>query len=165
MNTTLETSLMEVPEVSQSGIVFPAYYDAYHKGFWIQNSRDGWVIVNEGSLRRHLQRAGFSSKRQEGEALSAADNQLALLQTDFDVAYAGPLAGYNTGPLDMCGIRILVTSSPHIITPVPGDWPILRQFLHNLIGTDPLGQLPYLYGWLKCGTKVYAVASRGTDRL
>ena len=33
---------------------FPAYYEPSRKNYWIQNSRQGWIEVNETALRRLL---------------------------------------------------------------------------------------------------------------
>ena len=122
-----------------------AYYDVARKDFWIQNTRGDWIAVNESSLRRQLRSCGFAAKAREGEALSDLDHCLNKIQLSFDVAYAGPLAGYQKGVFEVCGHRILVTSSPKLIEPQPGQSPVLDQLLQNMF----LDQLPYLRGWLK----------------
>ncbi len=148
---TSELVLEPVPDVDHPVEECEAYYDGGRKSFWIKNTRGGWTSVTEGSMKRQLQMRGYSNKRQEGNLLSLADDKLAKIQIENDVAYAGPLAGYSSGPREIGEHRILVTTSPNIIVPVPGDWPVIRQFLHNLLGTDEHDQLAYLYGWLKCG--------------
>jgi hypothetical protein len=129
----------ELPEV---------YYDTGRKEYWILNSREEWITVNETSLSRLLKKAGLSSKRAEGEPLSPLENRLLQVQRECDVAYAGSLAGFGKGITVICGQRVLVTSSPRIITPVKGHYPTLERLFKNLFGEE---QLPYVIGWLKVG--------------
>jgi hypothetical protein len=114
---------MDKPEV---------YYDVGRRDYWIQNARNAWITVNETSLKRQMRDCGYSAKAREGERVSDLDRLLNIVQREFDVAYAGPLAGYQTGPVEMCGQRILVTSSPKLITPVPGPLPVFGRLLQNM---------------------------------
>jgi hypothetical protein len=128
---------MERPEV---------YYDVGRKDYWILNTRGDWITVNETGLKRQLRACGFSAKPREGEVLSDLDDCLNRVQRQFDVTYAGPLAGYQKGLTEMCGQRILITSSPKLIMPRPGQFPILDKLLRNLF---PDEQRLYVCGWLK----------------
>ena len=76
---------------------FSAYYDAGRKFYWIENDRNGWIEITETSLRRYLRAAGISPNCPDAEIISPMDRKLIELQTKFDVAYAGPLAGYPKG--------------------------------------------------------------------
>ena len=96
-------------------------------------------------MRRHLRAAGVSPKCPDGEIISPLDTNLIELQTKFDVAYAGPLAGHTVGVCEISGNRILVSSSPKLIIPKQGNWPLLQTFLDNLLGD----LTKYLFGWLK----------------
>ena len=79
--------------------------------------------------------------------MSPLDECLNAIQRQFNVVYAGPLAGHQKGLIkNMCGQRVLVTNSPKLITPVKGEWPTLRNLQGNLFGPD---QLRYLWGWEK----------------
>jgi hypothetical protein len=133
-----------------SGIRKPTlevYYDPAKQCYWIEDSRGDWITLNEASLKRHLKSCGFSAQVPKGEQLSPVDQCLNAIQRESNVVYAGPLAGHKKGFIkNMCGQRILVTNSPTLITPVEGDWPILRKFQENLFGPD---QLPYVWGWEK----------------
>ena len=41
---------------------FPAYYEPSRKNYWIQNSRQGWIEVNETALRRLFKVQRLSTK-------------------------------------------------------------------------------------------------------
>ena len=122
------------------------YYDAGHKDYLIKNNDGDWLAVNETSIRRHLTRAGFFSKRLEGEPQSKLDECLTDIQLENSVAFAGPLAGYPQGLTSVCKHRILVTTSPKLIEPMQGDDTILQELMLNILGEE---QRTYLYGWLK----------------
>jgi len=138
-----------IPDVSDAGKIIEAYYDPARKCYWIPNSREGWVEINETSLRRHLRGYGLRNKAMEGERLSQVEQKLNEIQYEQDVVYAGPLAGYRSGLIECVGNRVLVTSSPKLILPAEGDWTIIDTLLRNLLVDDVYDQRPYLYGWLK----------------
>lgn len=106
------------------------------------------MTINETSLKRQL-RKYLRPKAEKGERLSPLDAHINQLQTDFNVSYAGPLAGALTGLLEYEGRRILVTDSPSIIVPVPGDWSLLAKILENLLCDEHADQRPFFFGWLK----------------
>jgi hypothetical protein len=135
-NPTSPEVRMERPEV---------YYDVARKDYWIKNTREDWITVNETSLRRQLRSCGFSATVREGEVLSDLEECLNKIQRHFDVAYAGPLAGYQKGLIEICSQRILVTSSPKLIEPQSGECPVLNQLLASMFRE----QLSYIRGWLK----------------
>lgn len=146
---TLESQVEEPkqPEVPFARMERPqVFYDVGRKDYWILDERKDWITVNETALKRHLRACGFAAKPQEGERLSALDQCLNTIQLKFNVAYAGPLAGYQKGPCEMCGNRILVTSSPKLIQPQEGMFRMLDHFLQNLF---PGEERLYAYGWLK----------------
>jgi hypothetical protein len=135
------------PKLSATRMKSPeAYYDVGRQCYWIQDCGGNWITVNETSLKRQLKACGFSASVPKGERLSALDRRLIEIQLNRDVAYAGPLAGYKMGLIEICGERILVTRSPKLITPVNGEWPTIRKLQENLFGQD---QLPYVRGWEK----------------
>jgi hypothetical protein len=128
----------------------PAYYDGVRKAFWTTNSRGDWIEVNEQSLRRLLREQGFrGGKLRDGEAITPLDAKLNQIQREQDVAYAGPLAGYRSGVTDCCGQRILVTTSPVLIEPAEGEWPVLRRFLETLLYDSHYDQMPYVFALLE----------------
>lgn len=122
------------------------YYDAVRQCYWIENTRHEWISVNESSLRRLLRKHGFSSKRGERELLSPLDLCVCEIQTQHDVAYAGPLSGRDKGFVELCGQRILVTTSAKLIKPREKPYPTLEALLTKMLGEE---QFRYFKAWLK----------------
>jgi hypothetical protein len=138
-----------IPNPGNDGKIIQAYYDAARKCYWVPNSRGNWIEVSEQGLRKMLRADGLRNKAQDGENLSQVDDKFVEIMTTQDVAYAGPLAGHRAGITECCGSRILVTSSPKLIQPARGRWPVLRAFLEALLDDGTYDQRPYVYGWLK----------------
>jgi len=128
-----------------AGLSLEAYYDVGQKSYWIKNCQGEWIGVNETSLKRHLRKAGFSSKTGDNGFTSPLDDRLISIQTEQDILWAGPLAGADKGLKEVCEHRILVTEGPKLIEPVEGDWNIIEKLLINLFDE----QLDYVLGWLK----------------
>ncbi len=126
-----------------------AHYDTARKLYWILDRRSDWIEVTESSLRRHLKASGISPECPRDRLVSELDETLNNFQLDCAVAYAGPLAGYVKGVREVCGNRILVTSSPQLIEPCPGNFPIITVLLRNLFQDDAADQTPIVLGWLK----------------
>jgi hypothetical protein len=53
--------------------VIQAHYDVGRKCYWTQNSRGGWIEINEQSLRRLLKKQGFNAIPAQGQRLSEVD--------------------------------------------------------------------------------------------
>jgi hypothetical protein len=106
---------------------------------------------SEKDVKRELRLAGVSSRASDGKAHSQADLVMAHIQRERHVDYAGPLAGKRIGVYEAQGRRILVTTSPRLIEPRAGDWPILRAVLSGLLTTPDEDQTRWLFAWLKVG--------------
>ena len=76
---------------------------------------------------------GFSARQAKDERQSKVDVMILRIQTEHDVDYVGPLAGYPAGLCTMNGAKILVTSSPKFIEPKPGTFDLLHGLLTNLL--------------------------------
>ena len=149
-----------IPDPGNDGKVLKAFYDAGKKCFWVENSRGGWIEFNEQSLKRLLRIEGHRSKRLEGEPVSPLDAKITEIQLTHDVAYAGPLAGHQSGVIESFGNRILVTSGPKLIEPAPGQWPVLASILEQLLCDADFDQRSYVYGWLKFALEALCAGSR-----
>jgi hypothetical protein len=132
-----------------------AYYDKFSGGYWYQDSKSAWLRLKEGDFVRFLTDWGYPSKPAGGEALSASARALMKIQMEQNVDYAGPLAGYSEGLIEMEGRSVLVTDSPTIITPKQGEYAVLQEMLVNMFGAE---QLPYFEAWIKLAYE--ALASR-----
>jgi hypothetical protein len=131
------------------------YYDSSTKDFWATNDRDGWIRIRASDVRRWLLERGFRGRPKDDENVSEVDSLLTAIQRGNDVDYAGPLAGYQAGVYQINGSRILVKDSPVLIVAVPGDWPLLRGIVRNMLGDY---QEAFFFGWLKVAIESMAAS-------
>ncbi len=123
------------------------YFDQGAKCFLVRDSRGDWAPLNEAAVKRILRQAGFDPRPRNGEPLSALDAVLVEIQTQYNIHYAGPVAGYQAGLHETPDTRFLVTKGPVVIAADPArPWPTLRAILTGMLGEM---QLVYLFGWLK----------------
>jgi len=126
-----------------------AVYDTHRLVYWIQDARSEWIRVNESAVNRLLKSKGLTARVSKGHDISALEKELIRIQTNQNVKYAGPLAGYRTGIHELPEGKILVTRSPVLIEPKAGEWPILYALLEGMLVDSFVDQRPYLFGWLK----------------
>ena len=125
------------------------FYDKAKKEYLLRNKRECWLSLTETQFKKELAYRGYRTRVEQGEDVSPADRFIINLRDTRDVDYIGPLAGYPAGFYEMNGHRVLVTSSPQIIIPIAGEWPILSKMLSDLFADEHYDQLQYFYGWLK----------------
>lgn len=141
-----------------------AYYDSARGFYWIRDSREGWVQLNETGVKRFFRSKGIAAGIKDGEHVSPLDSLVLNVQTSRNVTYAGPLSGYCTGLYDMLGHRVLVTDSPRMIEPTAGSWDTVRAFLAGLLTDEHFDQTPYLFGWLKVALETLRAGQRRTGQ-
>jgi hypothetical protein len=124
-------------------------FDTGRNQYWINNQRGAWIALNETQFKRELRQRGVSPVIPKSSFVSPLDERLLWIQHNCDVHYSGALAGYEAGIHNMGERRILVTESPRIIEPSPGQWRTLQTFIFGLLKDPQFDQVPYLYGWLK----------------
>ena len=127
------------------------YYDGNGQTYWRQNAHGSWQKINETSLKTELLALGYSPLPRDGESLTEVDEAKRDIQLNQHIEFAGPLAGYSSGYYTVQGLPILVTTSPTIIKPVPGEWPTLRAIFDGLFLDGEIDQRPYVFAWLKHG--------------
>lgn len=126
------------------------YYDTARKEYlWPRPDGSGWLTQTETQIKRHLQAAGYDRQVRKGENVSPLDKAIIELQLNCAVAYSGPLAGYKAGVYFMQGKLILVTASPVLVTPAPGEWPTIRHLRESLLADPDHDQAGMLDAWLK----------------
>lgn len=125
------------------------YYDHAQKVFWAPDADGNWMQLAESGVARRLRTQGISGLTEKGETASPMDHVLAQVQNHNVIHYAAPLAGHDKGVYRILGRRILVTDSPRLIEPVPGEWPLLAKILENMLNDPIHDQRPYFLGWLK----------------
>jgi hypothetical protein len=143
--------------VSHKAKSFRICYDHTRKDFWAPNSREGWVLINAADVKRWLEERGCRSKAKGDEQISEIGMILNCIQREWDVEYAGSLAGYFKGIYEINGKRILVKDSPRLIEAKHGEWPLLRGIIRNMLGDE---QQLYLFGWIKFGFEALASGKR-----
>jgi hypothetical protein len=126
-------------------------FDTGRNQYWINNQRGEWIALNETQFKRELRQRGVSPVIPKSSFVSPLDERLLDIQHNCAVHYSGALAGYEAGIYKMGERRILVTESPHVIQPKPGQWRTLQTFIVGLLKDPQFDQVPYLYGWLKVG--------------
>jgi hypothetical protein len=152
-----------IPPICKNGEILDAYYDSTRKEYLIRNNGRRWHPHPSASFKVHLKARGFSTKPREGESLSAAEMAMLYIQNEKDVRYYGPLAGRASGFYDEDGVRFLVTDSPQIVEPVPGDCKSILALLGGLVGADPEHgdlQLATLTSWLKTAYQALRAGKR-----
>lgn len=145
---SIEQQSTPLPEATGRMTRPEAYYEHRAKHYWILDGHGEWMTVGSDDLRRQLREAGFSGKIRDGETMSDLDSCINLIQRQFNVSYAGPLAGYQTGLHTVCGRRVLVSESYNLIKPVQGSCPTITGMLNEMFGPT---QLPHVRGWIKVG--------------
>lgn len=133
------------------------YYNAGGKTFLTRAEDGAWIPQSEAQVKRLLRSYGVDTSLPRGAKVSELDQTLIEIMHRFNVSYAGPLAGYSAGVVDVAGRRVLVTESPRLIDPEPGDWTILLTVLVGLLGEE---QLPYFFGWVKVATEALRAGKR-----
>lgn len=126
-----------------------AYYEAPKRAYWVEDRASDWIIVDKETFKLRLNRIGYSSRRAEGQLISAADNIVLRTQDEQNVQYVGPLAGHQKGVHHICGNKVLVTCSPQLVVPVKGEWRLLAQVINQQLKTPTLDQTPYFHGWMQ----------------
>lgn len=102
------------------------------KCFWINDLHGEWITVNESVLKKRLRRSGIRNKINAGESLSPVDEKLLDIVDTNAIHYAGPLAGYDKGLHEFFGTKVLVTQSPKLIEPKPGESPMIKGILQKM---------------------------------
>jgi len=125
------------------------YYDKGKKEYLILNSRKCWLSLAETQFKKELALRGLETQKDKKEFVSEADRFIIKLRDTRDVDYVGSLAGYASGFYEIDGRRVLVTDSPRIIEPTPGEWGTIDSLLYGMLKDEHYKQQDYLYGWLK----------------
>lgn len=127
------------------------FYDPSRRDYLVQDMDNNWIRIDAHSLKVRLGKAGISTKAPRGTGYSPADEVAVAIQHQRSIVYAGPLAGYQSNCYQMHGNRVLVTSSPKLITPVQGEWPLLAQVYEQFRDDDYPIQVDIWHSWMQEG--------------
>lgn len=136
------------PESKQENpepVIDDVYYDGRHY-YWPRENAVGYMAYNLTDVRRELKRLGYRPKPLEGEPLSEIDFIISAVNRERYLDRAGPLAGHRCGLVrdSITGHQVLVTSEPRLIVPKEGEFPVIDEFLTNLLGEQGI----YFLSWM-----------------
>lgn len=105
---------------------------------------------------RSLPNRMIAIKPREGEMLSEVKKVFLWTRENRCLEAVLPaLPGYKSDVYELdSGERVLVKSSPKMIVPKKGEWPIIHQIIHGRLDHSPKGgidQTPWLHSWCKVG--------------
>ena len=136
----------DVPEIpAPKAYNLDLHFDDRGQCYWRRDEGGRYIKASVASARRYLKTLGYSPKSEDGSP-SALDRALEFVETCQNTYYAGALAGYKAGIYTINERRILVTSSPHFVDPVPGSWDTLAAIFDGLLGAE---QCRWFYPWLR----------------
>ena len=125
------------------------YYDIARKEYLVADARGRWMGQNEAQFRRRCKMRGISTRAGDNVLHSAFDAYVTELQDQHGVDFVGPLAGHPAGLHSYEGRRLLITTGPTLLKPVPGDWSMLHQVFENVLGDTAEDQLTFWHGWVR----------------
>lgn len=123
------------------------YFVPYNEKFWTKNASGEWMPINKGTLDLILRNNWYSQYEKATNSLTRVEQKMLDIIMHHSVKYAGEMAGWQTGLHTICGNRVLISRGPNIPTPKRGAWPLLRKFIHELLG----GDARYFYSWMLAG--------------
>ena len=128
-----------------------AWYEAGKRHFWIPDSKNQLIPLDEKSTRRWLVERGLSKKVPEESDQSPLDKALLSLQMERNVDAALELAGHRIGVVECSGKRILVTREANPIEAKEGDWELIRGVVEaQFLGEDESWvQVEIFYEWCR----------------
>jgi hypothetical protein len=134
-------------ELATSG----AWYEAGKRHFWIPDSKNQLIPLDEKSTRRWLVERGLSKKVPEESDQSPLDKELLSLQMERNVDAALELAGRRIGVVECSGKRILVTREANPIEAKEGNWELIRGVVEaQFLGEDESWvQVEIFYEWCR----------------
>jgi hypothetical protein len=148
----------QTPErVSASGLVHiadeakisavPLHYYAEKSRWYAPNKRGGFGNLSDSQAKSLVAEYGFHKSVKDDQGNAPAERaQLWLIQSRA-VAYAGLLAGYRAGSHEVDGGRILVTDSPRLVEPKPGQCATIRRLIETMLADAAHPQADYFYLW------------------
>jgi hypothetical protein len=144
----------EGPEPIRPGIYGFVHHVSENKFF--QNRGEAWGPATMDTLWLFLT-TKYGIKREDVPKI------IVNIMENAQVYLAANVAGYKSGLYqDETGKPYLVLQSHNLITPVKGDWPLIREITESMYG--PV-QTPYLYGWLQWGFLSYESRSLAPGQL
>src|ERR1700679_110844 len=105
----------------------PAYYHASETSYWREDENASWIRINETGIKNFIADYGYSKTPGQAGSNSEVVRCLMKVQSQHNVVYVGPLAGYAAGVHEMSGNLVLVITGPKWIEPKEGPWLTLEK--------------------------------------
>ena len=129
-NRSKSTPSQKPPEV---------YYQTAPDRFHMKDSDGNFRDYRKGPASARL---GF----EYGMSKEAQEILFAEIYRDKVIDFVTEIGGARKGLREIGGRKVLVPREQRRITPVKGDWPILKQYLLGMLGNE---QFEWYLGWLK----------------
>ena len=124
---------------------FDCFFDDRKDRYYFTDAGGIWRGYSVENFKRRLRANGIDGRAAPGALLSPQDEVILRVQDHHGIDFAGALAGYSAGFLEMNGSRVLVTCGPRLPVPAVGEWATLKRFLSELfgVGLDAHGQTQF----------------------
>jgi phage/plasmid primase-like uncharacterized protein len=133
------------------------YYDIARQQFLQPDDRGVWMPLSQAQLMTRMKARGVVDSDETPLALSTwIDN----VQNTRGVDYAGPIAGHHAGLIEEGKNRYLVTTSPHLIAPEPGEFPLITAVLTRVLDAGSQEQSEFFNGWLSVAVRALYAGGR-----
>ncbi len=127
----------------------PLYYYAERSAWYGADGNGAFSKYSDSHAKSYVAEFGFHKRTQDAQGNTPVDRAMLYLQQRNRVSYAGQLAGYTAGIHKINDSRILITDSPRIIQPQPGECATIRLLIESLFFDEQhRGQATYFYLWL-----------------
>lgn len=126
------------------------YFDARGQ-YWVKTSEDGFIALDKKDAKIELERNGLEKEAYEPN-LTKTDSVMWRARHQNNVSYAGPIAGFRAGQLELDnGQRVLVTSESRFWKMKPKHGKI--KFFETLIESLFDDGHAHVLAWLSCAVK------------
>jgi hypothetical protein len=139
------------------------YFPQGKNTFFWRCSENAFTSGGKNEALEELRRLGFTKLVLPGSHLPE-DRALISTLINRPIGYAGGIAGLNAGIHNINGKAILVTSSPKLIAPAAGEFPVIMEFLRSRLDfgrqADPGVQTSILLDWASLSVKTLHAGGR-----
>ena len=144
--------------VATDGTELPeCVYDLNRQKFFVPMGAAGadrnreWIPLSDTRINVHFKSRGYSEFIKDSLGVTKLESALQRVLMEKNVTYAGPLAGYWPGPVDVDGRRCLVTSGPKLLDPQKGEWEKFRALTEKMFWDETHQTLQWelFCGWLR----------------
>lgn len=126
----------------------PLHYHSERSRWYGPNGHGGFANLSDSQAKSLVAEFGFHKGLKDDRGNTPADRTMLWLVQNRGVAHAGALAGYRAGVHEVNGARILVTETPRLVEPRPGDWPTIGRLVETMLADPGHDQISRFRLWL-----------------